>query len=240
MVSISNAYHEPKSSAVRPSYALVFYQDGEIVHCATKHSVRRDNTLSIGQVISPHNIVKLCSSLTVNSINTGSHCIPESVIYDSPSSIMWYKKRCKHPMWFRVGVKPERLYVEWPPLLFRVNKIDNKLYVFALSSNKRPDDNTRLYHAPLMNIDESGLLCQGTAHIPHDISFSSLNDCEDALIESQFTHVNHDLTLKENASNEKHLNYWRKKAQTSTGSPARVLTRELHFSQRLSQILNLD
>ena len=241
MVSVSKVKHYSTSNGVRPSYAIVLYQEMESGRkpyvCATKHTVNKNNSLSLGQVISPNQIANLFSSLTNGDNKTPYQCIPENVIFDSPASVIWYKKRFVHPMWFRVGKKLECLLVEWTPLLFFANKSNRSLYVFSLSSNSRPTMSTRLYHAPLMNIDETGYLCQGSAKLPHEISLLNLNKCEETLISSQFTHINHDYTLKQKTGNKEHILFWRAKSRADSGKPQRVFAKEMRFSQTLSSLL---
>lgn len=242
MVAVSRIDHKAKAGGVRPAYAIVLYQESgggrSSFVCATKHNIGKNNSLSIGQVISPNKIADLFSTLVSSDSASTSQCIPENVLFDSPSSIIWYKKRFISPMWFRVGQKPESLHVEWPPLLFVADKINRALYVFALGSNSRPTGNTRLYHAPLMNIDEEGFLCQGSAKLPNDITISTLHECESTLIDSQFTHINHDYTLKRTTGNKEHVEFWRTKARSGSDIPQRVRANELRFAKTLSTMLS--
>lgn len=229
MVAIHEIKHTPTNFGVRPSFAVVFYEDGRSIVSATKHQIRNNNTLGLGRIISPEQITKVFSSLT-HDTGQSTDLIPSSVLLDSPEQLIWYKKRFTGDMWFRVGSAPECLVVEWPPLLFVANKVSPSMRVFALGSNARPTLNSRLYHPPLMNINEAGQLCQGTAGLPPQITTASIPQCEGSLIDSQFTHVNHDFTLRQATSNQEHLAYWRQKAKTNKRPAQSVLVKELKFS----------
>lgn len=239
MVAVCKVKHDPKSTGIRPSFAIVMYNDERNGHtvCATRHQVRENNTLSLGRVISAAQVVKVFAGLDTGQSTLSNQILPESVLVDSPDRLVWYKRRFVGEMWFRVGQKPECLVVEWTPLLFLADKERNALRVFALGTNSRPGPETRLYHAPLMNINGFGDLCQGSAKLPAEISVADIEACEASLIESQFTHVNHEHTLRGETSNAQHVDFWRKKSKTKTTKSKRVLTRELCPAGRLVNVL---
>lgn len=239
MVAVCKVKHDPKSTGIRPSFAIVMYNDDRNGHtvCATRHQVRENNTLSLGRVVSAAQVAKVFAGLNTGQSTLSNQILPESVLVDSPDRLVWYKRRFVGEMWFRVGQKPECLVVEWTPLIFLADKERNALKVFALGSNSRPDPETRLYHAPLMNINGFGDLCQGSAQLPAEISVATIEACEASLIESQFTHVNHEHTLRGETSNAQHVDFWRKKSRTKTTSAKRVVTRELCPAGRLVNLL---
>lgn len=239
MVAVYKVKHEPGSTGIRPTFAIVMYNDDRSGHtvCATRHQVRENNTLSLGRVISAAQVAKVFAGLNTGQSTVSSQILPESVLVDSPDRLVWYKRRFVGEMWFRVGQKPECLVVEWTPLLFMADKERMTLRVFALGTNSRPGPETRLYHAPLMNINSYGNLCQGSAQLPTDISVVTIGACESSLIASQFTHVNHDHTLRAETSNAQHVDFWRKKSRTKTTNAQRVRARELCPAVRLVDLL---
>jgi PRTRC genetic system protein B len=233
MVAIASLNPQHRTSTVRPSFAVVFHQDSqtEAVVCATRHQIDPDtNTMSIGTVISANQIAKTFSELNLGKVKKVYNCIPENVIFDSDHLLVWYKRRFVGDMWFRVGGKPQRLVVEWPPLLFAVGKIKKSMRVFALPSNSRPTEDTKLYHAPFMNINNVGLLCQGTASLPHEINFNSIKECEATLIDSQFTHVNHAHTFVHKTNNNSHFKYWKSKARNRKQEAVRLSPKEMSLA----------
>lgn len=239
MVAVCKLKHSPKSTGVRPCFAIVMYNDDRNGHtvCATRHQVRENNTLSLGRVISATQVAKVFAGLNTGQSIDSNLILPETVLIDSPDRLVWFKRRFVGEMWFRVGQKPECLMVEWPPLLFMADKERNSLRIFALGTNSRPALESRIYHAPLMNINSYGDLCQGSAQLPTDISVATIGACESSLIDSQFTHVNHDHTLRGETTNAQHVDFWRKKSRTKETKAQRVHTRELCVAGRLLNLL---
>jgi PRTRC genetic system protein B len=233
VVSIVKVNHNPKESGIRPRFAVVFHGDGETnnIVCATQHQVNSNNTLSLGRVVSASHISKAFSELNTGQSKQKFSCLPETVLHDSSERLVWYKRRFIGDMWFRVGSKPQHFTVEWPSLLFIVDKASRKLRVFALSSNARPTAKSRLYHAPLMNINAQGVLCQGTAMLPSQITTETITQCENTIFDSQFTHINHDFTLRNQTSNRQHVAFWKRKSQTKFRSAERVSVKEMKFTK---------
>jgi hypothetical protein len=86
-----------------------------------------------------------------------------------------------------------------------------------------------------MNIDESGSLCLGTASMPARITPLSMDECESALIDSQFTHTNHNRTIKGIKKDSDHVTFW--KSLEDRNAPKRVTTKNLIPCGKLSTIL---
>lgn len=225
-------------SHLKPKIAVVIYEDGHgFASTATRHSITRQNTLSLGRVISLPTILNEMSELVSNQCGQKS-ILPEKVLLDSEQKIVWYTRRNVAPMWFRSENGALSFRVEWPPLFWVVSKSNRSLKVFALPTSSRPTDNTKLYHAPLMNVSEDGVVCQGTAKLPEHIGVSTLGLCEDVIYDSQFTHVNHDVTWRNGASNLEHMDSWRKRAAVDGLKPKRVLVRDLSDTRlRVKHIL---
>lgn len=233
MVAIAELTRNHPLSVVRPGFAVVFHQDSHsnAIVCATRHKIDPDNnTMSIGTVVSASQIAKTFSELTIEKSNKTFNCIPENVIFDSDQLLVWYKRRFVDTMWFRIGNKPQHLIVEWPPILFAACKNRHAMYVFALGKNTRPNEDSVLYNAPFMNINDRGLLCQGTAHLPHEISVGCLAECEATLLDSQFTHVNHEYTFSHPTNSNSHFKFWKSKARNRKQEPIRLSTKELSLA----------
>ena len=215
-----------------PHTALVLYGVNNDVGAITQHKIVK-GALGNGHLISPTAVHKQLLEATQSEHPNNLNLLPANVLKANQQSIMWYQKRQKRFMWFRInGKATHSVMVEWPPLLFEVNLSRKSFKIFALASNSRPHLNTRLYHAPLMNIGADGVLCQGTARIPKTVTVSNLSDCEACLYDSIFTHVNHLNTLAgKSVSNEDHVAFWVEKSETKS----RVTVRELAFVGRLSE-----
>lgn len=227
MVGIHKANFQTKTVGVEPSFALVFYKSvgGQSVLNVTRHAISNENKLSLGRIVSPQALVKeLSGAIGRDATDT---ILPSNVLINAPDRIIWHTPRFVGDMWFRLGSKPTRLRVEWPPLLYIVKTTERRMNVFALGSNSRPTGKSKLYHAPLMNLDEHGSLCLGTAHLPRSITIDDLEACQASLVESQFTHTNHTMTLKGGATNTTHFAFWKSKAAKGKQGPGRVKASEM-------------
>lgn len=105
-------------------------------------------------------------------------------------AVMWYTKSQKRPLYFieSLGIPSGKAFV--PPMIWQATK--NSLSVFALSSNRRPTENTPLYYAPFLNIYEDGRVCMGSVSI--DIKNSAsvqefTRAWEDYFFNSYFSHL---------------------------------------------------
>ncbi|HCV01183.1 MULTISPECIES: hypothetical protein [Pseudoalteromonas] len=87
---------------------------------------------------------------------------------------IWHKLSHKGIFWYISYNAKTNFSIIYPALLFCLEKDKqeepNGLIVFALPSNQRPNENTHLYHAPLMNIYSNGVVCQGNATLPKKIT----------------------------------------------------------------------
>lgn len=242
MASVNAGQYEGKPD-ITADFAIVFYKDqyGNTHNAATKHRVGKNNTLSLGQVVSVNNVATNITALLDHKPNFD--LIPTNVLVDNEYTLMWYAKRRIAPMWFRVGSKPTAYEVEWPPLLFVIDRKDRSMRVFGLANNSRPTENTRLYNAPLMNIYSHAGVCQGTAYLPAELTARTIPQSEATIYQSQFTHVSHTNTINRTANmvkdeNASHLAFWRTR-KVKKGMPVqRVTTKEMVFSgKRLADIL---
>ena len=239
MASIFKIKHNTKSVDVRPIMAMVFHGVNEQnIACSTIHTVKSNNQLSVGQVANTKRLKALFDNLIEDKdrYSEATELFSDALLFDSDNEIIWYRKRFHKKIWFRVGKGIQSFFVEWPALLYKANKKSKSLQVFALSSNSRPTPNTRLYHAPLMNINSFGVLCQGTAVLPKDINVSTIADCESSLIDSQFTHINHTNTLRNGANNTELISFWQSKENNQ--HPKRVLASEMCLWGKMAQLLN--
>lgn len=76
-----------------------------------------------------------------------------------------------------------------PGLIFVAQ--DQRLYVFAFKGTERPDAKTPLFHAPLMNVYDTGVVCTGSMPIPDSTLAESVSHWERNFWASAFTHPNH-------------------------------------------------
>lgn len=231
---IDQAQYDNEHNNIKPLYAVVFHGNKKMVAACTKHRISKTCKLSLGQIISPQALKKNFSELNTEGFDSGENTfIPKNIVLNDEKQIAWHKKRFVSEIWYRRKGGIESLTVEWPALLFVAQKRERSLRVFALPSNSRPQPRTKLYNAPFMNIDEDGKLCLGSAKMPPEITIRDIEECEATLINSQFTHTNHDHTLKKETDDDELYEFWRKH---SGRNPTRVKMSDLKQYGRLEDL----
>ncbi|AXV67705.1 hypothetical protein D0907_20465 (plasmid) [Pseudoalteromonas lipolytica] len=233
-----------------PQVALVFHgQSANNIFCATKHMIDSDG-MKLGEYIDvPECIEIMRSQFSPKKIETKTddlELLPSNVILNNSKALVWHKPSHKGIFWYRSHNAKTEFSIIYPALLFCLEKgkqgEPNGLIVFALPSNQRPNENTHLYHAPLMNIYSNGVVCQGNATLPKKIISIAecMNDVEKTVLASNFTHVNHEKTLKAKGvvTTQNLLAFWSAKANTKSLSNAKVRMRELNRFMRLGEFLS--
>lgn len=135
-------------------------------------------------------------------------------------TVLWYTKTQEQQLYFvnGLGIPNGKAYV--PPMLWYASK--NSLAVFALTTDRRPTENTLLYYAPFFNIYEDGKVCMGTVSI--DIKNSAsveefTNAWEGYFFNSYFSH----LLGKQNPIKGNCVSHWKKLIETNETFPKDVL-----------------
>jgi len=225
--------------SIRPLTAIVMYGNDKnsVITHATLHRVKKDNTLGLGSVMNNNKFLRAVNDCLSTTKEPTVEITNPNVIIDTHQLLVWQKQRFKSDMWFRTGSRVLSYYVEWPPLIFIANKENKSLSVFSAATNSRLTMETRLYHAPLMNISSNGLLCLGTATLPSTISSKAIDECESALIDSQFTHTNHENTLTHHQDDDTaHIRFWKTRADKK--NPKRVTAKDLVVTGTFKDVLN--
>ena len=226
-----------RKASLQAEFALVFTHAGDMT-LTTRHLIS-NNALQAGKPVNPEQILEdiVMENKRMQRVEKDTSSaitfLPQNLLIDNAQHIVWYQKALTRPMWFSVG-RTLQLRVNWPAVLFVVNKRSRTMRVFALASNHRPTPSTRLYRAPFMNISGNGAFCLGSATLPEVISSDNLAQMEACLYDSNFTHLN-DLSVKHFcfSTNEKHLKMWRKLAKTNT----KMKVTDLPFIGRLTSVL---
>lgn len=79
------------------------------------------------------------------------------------NKVIWFTKAMQRELCFTENLGIPKGIANVPPMLWITNK--NSLSVFALGSNRRPTEYTKLYNAPFFNVYENGNVCMGTVDI---------------------------------------------------------------------------
>jgi PRTRC genetic system protein B len=202
------------------------------------HTVRGIE-LGAGRMLSVEEQQRLISALLGAHVGKRGF-LPQEVLCHSPDQLAWYVPGRVRPLWFRDGTGPQHWNVPWPTLVFRVR--NGRLSLAALGSRRRPGENARVFHAPLMNIHASCEMCTGNVSMPKGWSLSHRAGYERAVFDTIFTHVNHEHTLRSTSDGPvgtaDHLRFWRELAhRDSRRFPIGVL---VPLESNLSQWLHED
>jgi PRTRC genetic system protein B len=167
---------------------------------ATTHPVEfDDNGAPVIQAGQPVDIANLKSSLSklLGSAQNHSGVLPDNILSVGIEHIVWWQKPGKRTMFFDCAQKGEgvvnvgkRTGVGFTPGLVFVAK-GQKMMVFAIKGDERPEADTVLHHAPFMNVWIDGRVCTGSAPLPGETVATSVAAWESAFWLSNFSHPNH-------------------------------------------------
>jgi PRTRC genetic system protein B len=116
--------------------------------------------------------------------------LPSNVLSVGDSHVTWWTPPQTRSVFFRTAKGEAQGKVRYPALIYTV--VRNTLYVFATSDSERPTAETILHHAPLMNVWNDGKVCTGNVDFPTRLDLAALVQWEESLLDSYFTHPNHD------------------------------------------------
>jgi len=148
--------------------------------------------------------------------------ISNAILHIDPTQnkVIWFTKAMQRELSFTENLGIPKGIANIPPMLWIANK--NSLSVFALGSNRRPKENTKLYNAPFFNIYENGNVCMGTV----DIQIKKIASLEEFTIawesyffNSYFSHLMQDY----NPINGNCITLWESLINTNYAFPKEVL-----------------
>lgn len=215
-----------------PKSALVFYQSQQ---AETDTYVEYFSMDSNGSPTGAHPLTvrearQLATALNIEKKSDKAFLkpkgiVPTHILHFNPSEngrVLWYTKAQEKKLFFvkSLGIPDGNAKV--PPLLWYANK--QGLYLFALCSNRRPQANTCLYHAPFFNVDENASVCMGTVnvHIKNSASLEEFTTAwENYFFNSYFSHLmNGHNPVKGNC-----VSLWKKQQATNKSFPCEVLVK---------------
>lgn len=214
------------------------YNTNEVL--VTLHNVRNGN-VGKGRTVSNIAAQQTLSALTKNdSFNLDDCILDQRILVNSDSILVWHEKSLKRDMWFRFNGDLTLIPVTYPSLVFVLNKARSSLYVYAKSTNKRPNEKTKLYVAPIGNISLNGAVCQGSAKLPNlQTSINKLiKECSDTIYNSAFSHVNNLKTFRGgDFSTTKHIAKWKELSSLNAKPKASEMTPFMSFAKAISTII---
>lgn len=210
-------------TSIVPHTALILSQinnGGDVSMLVAQHKLYQASghvRMGSGEIIGPERIAQIVAMLDENAARHASEqVLPAHVIAHSADMVAWHVPGKRRPMFFTDSPNPpESMQVAWPSLLFLAR--GNRLWLAALDSDTRPDADTPLYHAPLMNHDARNGLCFGNAARPARASLETMRTFEAAVFESNFSHCNggnhlryrHLNSASQSACDSTHLGFYR-------------------------------
>lgn len=92
--------------------------------------------------------------------------LPTHVLHIDPGqkgAVLWYTKAQQRLLFFvqSLGIPNGKASV--PAMVWLANR--DSLYVFAVASDRRPREGTKLYYAPFFNVYNNGSVCLGTVDV---------------------------------------------------------------------------
>ncbi|NCA71171.1 MAG: PRTRC system protein B [Sphingobacteriia bacterium] len=199
--------------ASRPTGALVFHEASSGLD-VTYHTVTGSDG---GARIGPGRAMTVADTEALLEALKGTRAkerqwIAPDLLAQGEQFLAWRVPGRVRPMWFVSGKERICLDVPWPDLVFAAT--DNRISLAALATRGRPRLGTRIYHAPLFNVYESGAVCLGSAQVGEMLGTQSIPAFEDAIFGSLFSHGNFRGNLARShdggvTSDADHLRFWR-------------------------------
>ncbi len=120
--------------------------------------------------------------------------MPANILNINPiedsGTLVWHTKRQKRQLYFAENLGLPSGMANVPAMVWKASR--NTVAVFAVRSDRRPKENTPLYHAPFFNVYDDGNVCMGTVDIDIENSASAeefMRAWETYFFNSYFTHL---------------------------------------------------
>lgn len=157
-----------------PKCALVVY---EAKNTATDIYVEHFDMDKSGNLINAHPLSVREANRLAKALQTEqqkdtaflkpSGVLPTTILHINPNNgngtVVWYTKAQQRQLYFVDGLEIPIGKACVPPMLWKASK--DSLAVYALKSERRPTEKTKLCHAPFLNIYQDGRVCMGTVSI---------------------------------------------------------------------------
>ena len=213
-----------------PKSALVFYQTkGTNTDMYVEHFDMDKN----GNPVNAHPLTVNEAKVLAKALHTDKEkdkaflkskgILKTKILHINPSekgTVLWYTKAQEQQLYFvnGLGIPNGKAYI--PPMLWYASK--NSLALFAITTDRRPTENTPLYFAPFFNIYEDGKVCMGTVSIDikNSASVEEFTDAwEDYFFNSYFSHLlGEHSPIKGNC-----VSLWKNLIQTGEAFPKDIL-----------------
>ena len=134
--------------------------------------------------------------------------------------VIWFTKALNRELYFTEDLGIPSGVANIPPMVWVADR--ESLSVYALRSNRKPTEHTKLYNAPFFNVYEDGRVCMGTVNvqIKRSASIEAFTTAwESYFFESYFSHLMFDYNpIKGNC-----VTLWKDLVNTGKVFPKEVL-----------------
>jgi PRTRC genetic system protein B len=227
---------------VQPLAALLLYEtEGRVL--GTLHPLtatrRGQAVLGAGRPFTHRDLQDLLARLAGQPRRTDAALLPSVVLAHGADFLAWWRPARVGPMGFLLQGQRFGLRVPWPALVFVAR--EPRLWCAALADDARPEPETPLFHAPLMNVDAKGEVCLGTADVPPDCAIESRAAWEAVVCDTHFAHVNHRHTLQvpgaREIGTEAHFAFWQSQHERARFPTAALVPRQVTLQRWLEEVL---
>jgi len=199
-----NSVCNDRAEVVRLQQAILFYSSGAAIRreyfgsgdstgYATVHPVSTTENgavIEAGRPLDKRSLkIMLQCLFKEKEVRTG--VLSGRILSIGSESITWWQPPGERTYFFdcRDAVVGQRAGKGLAPgLVFTASQ--KNLMVFAVKGKNRPEENTPLFHAPLMNVHANGQVCTGSMTKVTSTLSNSIIEWEEAFWRSSFTHPN--------------------------------------------------
>ncbi len=199
---MSFAVIDPAATTVKLQTAVLLYGTNggmSTAKYATVHPVTCTEggqpVIREGQPADRKALLAFAQSL-MDSCAIPSGVLSPNIMSVGPDHVVWYAPPSRETYFFNtrpvaegavsVGTRAGEAFS--PGMIFAVR--DKTMWVFAVKGKTRPDEDTPLYHCPLMNVYIDGKVCTGSMPLPKSTMVASIKEWQMSFWSSAFSHPN--------------------------------------------------
>lgn len=209
----SDSTIDPKGNSSRTLFLLEqFGNDGFI----SQMSISNNNEIGTPVTINPTELIEALSTATTLTANTQSELIDPRILVKTANKLVWhYTPKATQRLYYSHGNQKINAPIKWCNFVFMLQ--GKQLSVAAVQHKTRPNAKTRLYHAPLPNVYQSGKICLGSCTMPDTLDIDVLSE---TYFDSVKTHLNFkgQFRAHKNTSQQQYYQY----IKTKVNNPIRV------------------
>lgn len=184
----------------KPKVAIIVFQEGQDYgsnYYLESHTINESGQLMEGKPLAQETIEDMVNVFHKNrqSVVKVTGMIPENLLHfeflsGGNYNMTWYRPAEVKVLHHAAALKIPTAEAWVPAMLYKTN--GKNLSVYALGTNKRPVENTKLFYAPYFNVSDGGV-CLGNAKVKKPAKWTyeaMMKYWEDLFWLSEFTHVN--------------------------------------------------